>query len=808
MLANINKVFDTFCSYIFNGSTLMCSNLWKNHWKSSCYWKYFFKTSENITYNINDFEKNFDMNKWLDKSVNDTCIKESTDNIVIKYFEKKDFIKFETFEEKNNFIFLIERALYKYALFYSLKYKQQFFFKDNLFFLTTMSSGYTNFVQTYYARFYSRYVSEFFTNYLKTIFVFNAYNFDLYSSFKFILDIFFIIIKNFIIFYMLSVYNYLKNLIYFGVISTISLKYLTVKSAYIKYYINFFILNIIKLPFFSFVFLLYIVYKLAYMFENILLMLSVELSSKSQLTSESDELGNQIDNLVIDNLYSKKGFDIYTFEVLNLIFNLAENFDLFLEICYWFNLRSDLYTLSYYLDKFCDSRYAFFCLNINGASSDKTMAYALETDAYNFLKFSLDTLEYENLIESLRMFSSDSILNENIELENINTTKIFINQKNLVIYFFYIFESIIDLSYYIYSGLNKLNSIILNKFSLFLNKSSNTNFFEISVVTAFDLDDSLVKINKNSNTVFVEKLSKANDILFLNKNISLSHNIEAIWCFWQRRQNFFFITPSPWPFLISIVVAIFMSGFVLYFNFYTTSIYLYIGLLLVTLVFFFWCRDFVRELIYNNNYSLLLLNNFKLGFWLFILSEFMLFFSFFWGFYHSMFEVSIYLGVEWPPISGVNINSIKIPFMNTVLLVCSGLSLTAAQFALVAGEFSIYRLSFFFTVFHAVCFLISQINEYMIAFQQANDSIYGSSMYMLTAFHGMHVFIGLCFLVVCHIRTEFGHLRANDILGFILAGWYWHFVDVVWIGVFISVYVYGTWYPEQIMSTNLNLIFF
>lgn len=121
-------------------------------------------------------------------------------------------------------------------------------------------------------------------------------------------------------------------------------------------------------------------------------------------------------------------------------------------------------------------------------------------------------------------------------------------------------------------------------------------------------------------------------------------------------------------------------------------------------------------------------------------------------------------------MDGVNINSIKIPFMNTILLVCSGLSLTAAQFGLVAGRLTVYRVSFLYTVFHAVCFLISQLNEYMIAFQQANDSIYGSTMYMLTAFHGMHVFIGLCFLFVCFVRAEYGHMRANDILGFILAG--------------------------------------
>lgn len=268
--------------------------------------------------------------------------------------------------------------------------------------------------------------------------------------------------------------------------------------------------------------------------------------------------------------------------------------------------------------------------------------------------------------------------------------------------------------------------------------------------------------------------------------------------FYYRGTSFFLLTPSPWPFFASMASFIMLVGAVSWLNYYLWGSATFIfGGLLVFFAFVMWCRDLVRELVFLERYSKLVKINLRWGFWLFIISEALLFFSFFWAFFHSALEPTIQLGTVWPPMESIQMNNLHVPMGNTAFLLLSGAALTWMQYGLIAGIFFEVFCGFFFTFMFAIFFMISQWHEYIIAFHQVNDSVFGSTMYVLTAFHGMHVIVGTIFLAVCLIRFLLGHFETTNFLGVTLAAWYWHFVDIIWIAVYSGVYLWGTWIPKN-----------
>lgn len=275
-----------------------------------------------------------------------------------------------------------------------------------------------------------------------------------------------------------------------------------------------------------------------------------------------------------------------------------------------------------------------------------------------------------------------------------------------------------------------------------------------------------------------------------------------------RRTGFFLLTPSPWPLFSSFAVFLMLTGFAAYVNFYLSGLFcFFLGVFFVALAFLFWCRDLIRELTFLGRTSILVETNIRWAFWFFIVSEALLFFSFFWAFFHSAFEPVIQVGTVWPPMESISMNSLEIPIANTVFLLASGAALTWAQYAIIGGVSREVKLAFSVLFAYAVYFMLSQWHEYVVAFHQVNDSVFGSSMYILTMFHGFHVLIGSLFLLVCFIRFLLGHFRTVSYLALTLAAWYWHFVDVVWVLVFLWIYLWGTWIPYDFKITFIeNLI--
>jgi len=149
------------------------------------------------------------------------------------------------------------------------------------------------------------------------------------------------------------------------------------------------------------------------------------------------------------------------------------------------------------------------------------------------------------------------------------------------------------------------------------------------------------------------------------------------------------------------------------------------------------------------------------------------------------------IGGVWPPAFISILDPWKIPLLNTFLLLSSGASVTWAHHSIVLGSKvqGIFALSI--TIIFALIFTSYQVLEYYSAPFTMSDGIYGSTFYMATGFHGFHVFVGTCFLTVCLFRLYFDHFTREHHFGFEAAAWYWHFVDVVWLFLFITVYWWG-----------------
>ena len=137
------------------------------------------------------------------------------------------------------------------------------------------------------------------------------------------------------------------------------------------------------------------------------------------------------------------------------------------------------------------------------------------------------------------------------------------------------------------------------------------------------------------------------------------------------------------------------------------------------------------------------------------------------------------------------LNPLHIPLLNTVILLASGATVTRAHHAILKNQNETVTANLNYTLVLAYLFTKLQVWEYSVSTFKISDSIYGSIFYLMTGFHGIHVFIGTCFLFICLIRLELGHFSRNYHFGFEAAIWYWHFVDVVWILLFICLYWWG-----------------
>ena len=274
-----------------------------------------------------------------------------------------------------------------------------------------------------------------------------------------------------------------------------------------------------------------------------------------------------------------------------------------------------------------------------------------------------------------------------------------------------------------------------------------------------------------------------------------------------HKHSYHLVDPSPWPAVGALAATALTFGLVMYLHpgifgeglepaLEALGFWLFIpGVILIFVTMWFWWKDVIREATFEGYHTPIVQLGMRYGMALFICSEVMFFAAFFWAF----FEASLYPkelpydlpGGFWPP-KGIEVfDPWDVPFLTTLILLTSGVTVTWAHHALREGNKDGLIKGLTLTIILGAMFTSLQAYEYIHAPFAFTDGIYGSTFYMATGFHGAHVIIGTTFLTVCWFRARADHFKPEHHFGFEAAAWYWHFVDVVWLFLFTCIYWWG-----------------
>nr|YP_008757574.1 cytochrome c oxidase subunit III [Octostigma sinensis]AEV44839.1 cytochrome c oxidase subunit III [Octostigma sinensis] len=258
----------------------------------------------------------------------------------------------------------------------------------------------------------------------------------------------------------------------------------------------------------------------------------------------------------------------------------------------------------------------------------------------------------------------------------------------------------------------------------------------------------------------------------------------------QGFHTFHLVDISPWPLTGAIGAMSLTSGMVMWFQ-TSNMVLFFFGISIILLTMYQWWRDISREGTFQGIHTLYVTKGLRLGMILFILSEILFFVSFFWAFFHSSLSPTMEIGFSWPPSNIKPFNPFQIPLLNTAILLASGVTVTWAHHSLIEKNHSQASKALALTIMLGIYFTFLQAMEYYESPFSIADSVFGSTFFVATGFHGLHVLIGTSFLLMTLIRLILHHFSSNHHFGFEAAAWYWHFVDVVWLFLFISIYWWG-----------------
>lgn len=255
----------------------------------------------------------------------------------------------------------------------------------------------------------------------------------------------------------------------------------------------------------------------------------------------------------------------------------------------------------------------------------------------------------------------------------------------------------------------------------------------------------------------------------------------------RMKHPFHIVDPRPWPAISTVGVFYLLSGIVCFLHRYGWVLLL-IGILIILSSTAQWWRDINREATLQGKHRRKVEDGLRIGMILFIVREVFFFLSFFWAFFHS----SLRPVLDWPPRGIAPIRPFQVPLLNTVLLLTRGATITWGHIALLVDMWQETYLRLACTVWLGMYFTYVQALEYDYTDLSIWDSVYGSTFYIATGFHGVHVFIGTIFIGVILNRHMSGHFSGRHHFGFEARAWYWHFVDVVWLFLFLCVYWWGS----------------
>jgi cytochrome c oxidase subunit 3 len=283
----------------------------------------------------------------------------------------------------------------------------------------------------------------------------------------------------------------------------------------------------------------------------------------------------------------------------------------------------------------------------------------------------------------------------------------------------------------------------------------------------------------------------------------------------EAKHPYHLVDPSPWPIMGAVAALFTFGGAVMFMHQLSLAgipgaYWMGLGGLLVLATMYFWWRDVVREGEFQGHHSPVVQLGLRYGMALFIASEVMFFAAFFWAYFDAslfandpvQYTRSLVNGGVWPPKGLTVFNPWGVPFLNTLILLTSGVTVTWAHHELREDNRKAFLQGLALTILLGISFTALQAYEYSTApfsFRALVDgevvkggTVYTSTFFMATGFHGFHVIIGTLFLIVCFFRGVRGHFKPDHHFGFEAAAWYWHFVDVVWLFLFSCVYWWGS----------------
>jgi len=256
-------------------------------------------------------------------------------------------------------------------------------------------------------------------------------------------------------------------------------------------------------------------------------------------------------------------------------------------------------------------------------------------------------------------------------------------------------------------------------------------------------------------------------------------------------QPYHLVNYSPWAFLARVNALSIATGLLLRFSSARWVLFFWGGLI-TALVSYQWWRDIRREGAYEGNHVGKVYSGLYLRIIFFIISEIFFFFSFFWGYFHRRLSINIELGFIWPPVGLIRFNPYRIPLLNRVVLLSSGVTVTWAHHRILSGDYNRRHYGFLLTLLLGGYFTFLQALEYIERFFCLRDRVYGSIFFLATGFHGVHVIVGRLYLLIRYFRLSKGGINSEHHVGVELSIWYWHFVDVVWL--FLYIFVYWWWF--------------
>jgi len=259
----------------------------------------------------------------------------------------------------------------------------------------------------------------------------------------------------------------------------------------------------------------------------------------------------------------------------------------------------------------------------------------------------------------------------------------------------------------------------------------------------------------------------------------------------NKYNQYHIVTNSPWPLIASFNIISIAINLTTIINKKTFK-RLAVSLVLITISTIIWWKNTIIEAIKEGIHQKRVINRLKIGIILFICSEVLFFGGFFWAYFHIRISPNTQIGQFWPPIAIKAIHPINVPLLNTILLISSGATITYSHHSILSNNRKQAIKILIYTCVLGTYFIILQILEYFQTEFCLSDSSFGSTFFILTGFHGLHVFVGTSYLITTLFNIKKHNITKNHHIIFEIASWYWHFVDVIWMLLYISIYWWNT----------------